>query len=125
MEAAIAFNDYLREYKNELTVEQLVDEGRVDDTNDWVINEHTAMVEKLKQSGLFNNELTKDQLANLGSYFVRIPSEVGMLLWTAMGNSEQAQYNIVNFHEVKAVDAAGKVITIQQHIVDVLTASSL
>tara|TARA_R100000951_G_C2644142_1_gene181981 strand:+ start:236 stop:1324 length:1089 start_codon:yes stop_codon:yes gene_type:complete len=124
MEAAIAFNDYLREYKNELTVEQLIDDGRIDDTNDWVINEHTAMVEKIKQSKVFNNQLTSSQLTNLASYFVRIPSEVGMLLWTAMGEGDEAQNNIVNFHDVKATDAEGKEVVVQQHIVSVLTAGS-
>jgi len=124
MEAAIAFNDYLREYKNELTVEQLIDEGRIDDANDWVINEHTAMVEKIKQSKVFNNELTAAQLTNLASYFVRIPSEVGMLLWTAMGEGEKAQENIVNFHDVKATNAEGQEVVVQQHIVSVLTAGS-
>ena len=124
MEAAIAFNDYLREYKNELTVEQLIDEGMIDTTNDWVINEHTAMVEKIKQSKVFNDELDSKQLENLASYFVRIPSEVGMLLWTAMGEGDASQANIVNFHEVKATNADGETVIVQQHIVSVLTAGN-
>ena len=124
MEAAIAFNDYLREYKNELTVEQLLNDGRVDDTNGWVINEHTAMVEKIKQSKVLNAELDNNQLQNLANYFVRIPSEVGMLLWSAMGEGEQAQTNIVHFHDVKATDADGNTVSVQQHIVSVLTAGS-
>ena len=124
MEAAIAFNDYLREYKNELTVEQLLNDGRVDDTNGWVINEHTAMVEKIKQSKVLNAELDNNQLQNLANYFVRIPSEVGMLLWSAMGEGDQAQNNIVHFHDVKAVDADGNSVSVQQHIVSVLTAGS-
>jgi hypothetical protein len=124
MEAAIAFNDYLREYKNELTVTQLIDDGMIDTTNDWVINEHTAMVEKIKQSKVFDNELDNNQLQNLASYFVRIPSEVGMLLWTAMGEGEAAQSNIVNFHDVKATDANGETVLVQEHIVSVLTAGN-
>ena len=82
------------------------------------------MVEKIKQSKVFNNELTAAQLTNLASYFVRIPSEVGMLLWTAMGEGDEAQNNIVNFHDVKATDAEGKEVVVQQHIVSVLTAGS-
>ena len=122
MEAAIAFNDYLREYKNELTVEQLVNDGRVDETNDWVINEHTAMVEKIKASKIFDEDLTSDQLQNVANYFVRIPSEVSMLLWKAMGEGSACSTNIVNFHDIVAVDASGEKVSIQEHIVSNLTA---
>ena len=47
-----------------------------------------------------------------------------MLLWTAMGEGDEAQNNIVNFHDVKATDAEGKEVVVQQHIVSVLTAGS-
>ena len=47
-----------------------------------------------------------------------------MLLWTAMGEGEKAQENIVNFHDVKAINAEGKEVVVQQHIVSVLTAGS-
>jgi hypothetical protein len=82
------------------------------------------MVEKIKQSKVFDNELDNNQLQNLASYFVRIPSEVGMLLWTAMGEGEAAQSNIVNFHDVKATDANGETVLVQEHIVSVLTAGN-
>ena len=122
MEAAIAFNDYLREYKNELTVEQLVNDGRADEANDWVINEHTAMVEKIKASKIFDNQLSSDQLQNVANYFVRIPSEVSMLLWKAMGDGTENQYNIVSFHDITAVNASGNKVSISDHIVSNLTA---
>ena len=94
----------------------------VDDTNGWVINEHTAMVEKIKQSKVFQCRAGQQSLQNLANYFVRIPSEVGMLLWSAMGEGEQAQTNIVHFHDVKATDADGNTVSVQQHNVSVLTA---
>ena len=122
MEAAIAFNDYLREYKNELTVEQLINDGRADETNDWVINEHTAMVEKIKASKIFDNQLSNEQLQNVANYFVRIPSEVSMLLWKAMGDGTENQYNIVSFHDITAVNASGEKVSISDHIVSNLTA---
>ena len=47
-----------------------------------------------------------------------------MLLWTAMGEGDASQSNIVNFHDVKATDASGKTIIVQEHIVSVLTAGN-
>jgi len=41
-----------------------------------------------------------------------------------MGEGEQAQNNIVNFHDIKAKDADGNTISVQEHIVSVLTAGS-
>ena len=41
-----------------------------------------------------------------------------------MGEGEAAQSNIVNFHDVKATDANGETVLVQEHIVSVLTAGN-
>ena len=53
---------------------------------DFGINEHTAMVDKLEAAQVFEGELSSSRVQNLADYIVMLPSEVAMKLWTLLGN---------------------------------------
>ena len=118
-EGAIAFNDFLQNYDRQVTVEQILDEGKVELTKDWKINDHNAFVEKLKAEKTFEEKLSAPRLQNLANYFVRLPSEIAMTLWQCMGScQETAGFNISKLHCLTS-DTGVKV---QNFIVEMLTA---
>ena len=120
MEAAVAFNDYVKNYKTKVTIEQILDEGRVDLTKDWKINDHNSLITEMKEKNTFDQALEKPQLQNLAEYFVNLPSELAMTLWQVMGSGEQATKNVAALHGMKVSDGS----SVQDFIVKILTAGN-
>jgi hypothetical protein len=104
LEAAVAFLDFYKAYDRQVTWEQVVNEGQVEKTSAFDINEHAALVEKVEHSGILSTELTNTQVENLALYFDVLPAEIAMKLWSAVGkgasgeNAETLKNNIVRFH---------------------------
>ena len=97
-EAAVAFNDFVQTYERQVTVEDVVDNGEIAKTNDFDINDHAALVEKMDASDTFKEDLSEAQADNVGAYFVTLPSEIAMKLWESVARSEN-QHNIVALHK--------------------------
>ena len=97
-EAAVAFNDFVKTYERQVTVEDIIEEGNVEKTQGFDINDHAALVEKMDASGAFANTLNDAQADNLAAYFVTLPSEIAMKLWQAIGSAEN-QDNIIQIHK--------------------------
>ena len=114
-EAAVAFKDFVDNYERQVTVEDILDEGKIEMTSDFGINEHAALITKMEQSGAFNDKLEEAQVQNLANYYVTLPSEVAMKLWTLLGQGHQA--NSVALHQSKTAD--GK--SVSAFIVELLT----
>ena len=114
-EAAVAFKDFVDNYERQVTVENILDEGKIEMTSDFGINEHAALITKMEQSGAFNDKLEEAQVQNLANYYVTLPSEVAMKLWTLLGQGHQA--NSVALHQSKTSD--GK--SVSAFIVELLT----
>lgn len=117
-EAAVAFNDFMKNYERQVTVENIVDEGKIELTENWKINDHNALIEKFKAKGTFDGKLDDNQLQNVANYFVSLPSEIAMSLWQAMGQSENATYNVARLHSMQSSDG----VKVQDFIVEILTA---
>ena len=117
-EAAIALNDFVKNYDRQVTVEDIVDDGKLELTKDWKINDHNALIEKIKAKETFAEKLSDNRLQNVANYFVTLPSEVAMSLWQAMGNSEFATHNVSRLHGMTASNG----VKIQEYIVEILTA---
>ena len=118
-EGAVAFNDFMKNYERQVSVENILDEGRMDLVTDWKINDHNAMIEKFKAKEVFNERLSDIRLQNLANYFVTLPSEIAMTLWQVMGTTEFATYNVAKLHNLTASDGT----IVQEFIVSILTAS--
>ena len=101
-EAAVAFRDFCEKYESQVLIEDILDKGELEKTENFSINDHSAMVEKMESAGTFEEELNETQVQNLVDYFVSIPSEVAMKLFTVIGNSGEAgQANVIKLHGSK------------------------
>ena len=106
MEAAVAFLDFYKAYDRQVTWEQVVNDGQVEKTEAFDINEHSALVEKIAPAGILSTELSDSQVDNLAAYFDKLPAEIAMKLWSAVGkgasgensDAETLKNNIVRFH---------------------------
>ena len=100
-EAAVSFRDFAEKYESQVTWEQVVVEGQIEKTAQFGINDHSALVEKMEAAGVFANQLPADQIGNVAAYFLTLPSEVAMKLWTVMGNGELQ--NTIALHQTEGV----------------------
>ena len=114
-EAAVAFNDFVKNYERQVTVEMILNEGKVEKTSDFNINEHCALIEKMEASEAFKAELTEGQCINLANYFVSLPSEAVMKLWQALGSGNVD--NVTRFHKSEAANGE----TVGNKLVTILT----
>ena len=112
-DAAVALRDFCEKYERQVTIQMILDVGELDKVAEFSINDHSALVEKMEAAGVFNEELPADQIANVAQYFVTLPSEVAMKLWTVMGNGDLQ--NTINVHQTEGVSG---------YIVELLTGNS-
>ena len=114
-EAAVAFRDFVENYERQVTVEDILDQGKVDKTASFGINDHSALVEKMEATAVFKTRLTDVQTQNLADYFLTLPSEVAMKLWTVLGQGDID--NTVALHQATGTDGRA----VSGYIVELLT----
>jgi len=88
-EAAVAFNDFVANYDRQVTVEEVLNDGKLEKVENFDINEHSAFIEKMDSQEVFKEDLDATQVRNLANYFVMLPSEVALKLWSAIGTASQ------------------------------------
>jgi len=96
-EAAVSFNDFVGNYNRQVTVEDILIHGKINKTADFGINEHTALIDKFEAAESFKDELEQEPIDNLARYFITLPSEVAMKLWSVLGNG--ALNNTIKLHQ--------------------------
>ena len=116
-EAAVAFNDFIKNYDRQVSIEDILLKGDFTKVADFGINEHTAMIDKFEASEVFKEELPQEQINNLARYFVMLPSEVAMKLWSVLGSG--ALQNTVNLHQAE-IDGA----SVSAYLVEILSGES-
>ena len=114
-EAAVAFRDFVENYERQVTVEDILDKGKIAKTESFGINDHSALVEKMEATEIFKSRLTDDQTQNLADYFLTLPSEVAMKLWTVLGQGDIE--NTVALHQASGSDGRA----VSGYIVELLT----
>jgi len=117
-EGAVALRDFVEKYEWQVTIEDILDAGDLAKCEKWGINDHAAMIEKFEASQVFNETLTEDQITNLANYFVTLPSEVAMKLWTVLGDTDNID-NVVALHKAEAADGR----RVSEHLVEILGGS--
>ena len=117
-EAAVSFKDFVDNYERQVTIENILDEGKIELTERFGINDHNALVEKMEAKEIFTAPLSEERVENLARYFMVVPSEVGMKLWTVLGQGDNA--NVIAFHGT-VVD--GK--SISNHLVELMTGKNV
>jgi len=114
-EAAVSLRDFVEKYEWQVTIEDILDEGDFSKTGKWGINDHAAMIEKFEASDVFKADLSDEQVINLAEYFVSLPSEIAMKLWTVLGDTDNIN-NVVALH--KAETSGGRKVS--DHLVEIL-----
>jgi hypothetical protein len=117
-EAAVSLKDFVEKYEWQVTIEDILDDGDLSKCAKWGINDHAAMIEKFEASSVFTETLTEDQITNLANYFVSLPSEVAMKLWTVLGDTDNID-NVVALHKAQAADGR----RVSEHLVEILGGS--
>ena len=79
------------------------------------INDHSAMIEKFEASEVFKAELSDERITNLANYFVQLPSEVAMKLWTVLGDADVID-NVVRLHQAETASGT----KVSEHLVEIL-----
>lgn len=117
-EAAVSLRDFTENYAWQVTIEDLLDNGEISKTSEWGINDHSAMIEKISAADVLVEDLQDVQIQNLADYFVSLPSEVAMKLWTVLGEADNTT-NVIALH--KAETSEGK--RVSDHLVEILGGS--
>ena len=113
-EAAVSFRDFVSNYERQVTLEDILDDGKIERTTNFGINDHNALVEKMESKDIFSSALSSEQILNLATYFMTLPSEVGMKLWTVVGQGKNE--NVIALH---GATPGGK--SISTHLVELMT----
>jgi hypothetical protein len=102
-EGAVALVDYIKNYNKIVTVDEIL-EGKYKLTKKFSINDHNAMIERFKQSKAFDRDLTPTELVNVAEYFVRLPSELGMLFFQVISKGSSVAHNAHGIHTATLSD---------------------
>mgnify|MGYP003116569224 FL=1 len=117
-EASVALSDFVKTYERQVTVANILDEGQIEKTAEFGINEHAALVEKMEAEEVFKAVLTETQVQNLGAYFVSVPSEIAMKIWTVLGEG-----NVDNTVALHQTEVNGTPVS--NFLVELLTGTSV
>ena len=111
-EAAVSFRDFAEKYERQVTVEMILVNGELEKVAEFGINDHCALVDKMESQKVFTEALPVEQINNLAAYFLTLPSEVAMKLWTVLGDGHID--NTVALHQsvVDGVPVAGHIVTL-------------
>ena len=117
-EASVALTDFVKTYERQVTVEMILEKGQIEKTAEFGINDHAALVEKMEASKVFEKPLPAEQVTNLAAYFVTVPSEIAMKLWTVMGEGNVE--NTVALHQTEVNGTA-----VSSFLVELLTGNAV
>ena len=118
-EAAVSLRDFVEKYEWQVTIEDILDAGDLAKCEKWGINDHAAMIEKFEAAKVFVDDLSDTQVTNLAEYFVSLPSEIAMKLWTVLGDSDNIN-NVVALHKAET----GEGTRVSDHLVEILGGNS-
>ena len=100
-EAAVSLRDFVENYERQVTIEDILDAGKLDKTKDFGLVDHVALIEKMDAAGVFTASIPNSRLINLVNYFDTLPSEARVKLFTTLtaANSQISAENGSNFHK--------------------------
>ena len=73
------------------------------------------MIEKFESASVFKEDLSETQITNLAEYFVSLPSEIAMKLWTVLGDTDNIN-NVVALHKAETSEGT----RVSDHLVEIL-----
>jgi hypothetical protein len=108
-EAAVALRDFVEKYERQVTIEDILIDGKIEKTKDFGLVDHVALIEKMDAAEIFTEAIENFVIVNLVSYFDALPAEARMKLFTTLtaANSQISAENGANFH--RELSRQGKV----------------
>jgi hypothetical protein len=87
LEAAVAFEDFLREGV-QITAEDLL-AGKLtsEKIKKIALNQHNALIDRFEQKQLFEKKLTEKEIEHIALYLAEIPAELSMRFFNILGSS--------------------------------------
>ena len=79
-----------------VTPADIIDDGKIDKTADFGIDEHLALIADIEAEGAVAADLSDAQLDNLAAYFTSLTLEPAMKLWSVVGASNTK--NTIGLH---------------------------
>ena len=98
--AANFIMEFVANYEKRVDIWDVLNEGKIGLVKDFDINDHTALLQKMKSLKVFENEIPPIQLNNLARYMFLLPSEVVSLLWGYLGEYSKG-VNSLNIHRLE------------------------
>jgi len=95
-EFGIALRQHAATVDKQLTALDILEHGKVKETAEFGVNEHTALVDRIIKTGCFERPLTDKECLNIAKYFMVLPSEVAMFFlksWNPAGADATVQKN--------------------------------
>ena len=114
-EGAVSLNDFAMNYSTQVTVKDILEDGKLDKVEDFSINDHCSLIEKMESEEVFKEAIPQEQMDNVAAYFVLLPSEAAMKLWTALGKEGNSTDNIINLHKSN-IDG----VSVSSHLLEML-----
>lgn len=108
LEVASKFTDYVRKYKKDVKPKDIIEDGKIELTKEFDINEHLDMVERFVSEGWFKSSLEKEKVDNLIEYYITLPSEIAVKMLFDFGkvfengNDENSYRIFISNDKVKA-----------------------
>ena len=87
MEAAIAFQDFVKNYKFNLTIEDILEGRNLDKIDNLDVNQQIALIQKLGESPLMKEKLDDKQTQNIARFAFAVEHELVMELWSAVSGN--------------------------------------
>jgi len=109
-EAAVKFKDFVANWDRQVSLSDIVDDGRFDLVAGFSINEHGAIIEKMEHEELFKKTLTDNQRRNVAEYMSIVPGELAMKLFTNFTNE------IVNLQDE---DKIQEIVKFMEHSLEI------
>jgi MoxR-like ATPase len=82
-EAAVSLKDFVEKYERQVTIDDILVNGKLELVDGFKLNDHITLVDKLLDSGRLVATLPVNQLENLARYIMKTPSEAAMKYYTS------------------------------------------
>jgi len=73
---------------NQSTVNDMIKNGNFKTIAQYSMENNSCLIKHMRNSEIFSKVLSKKEMQNLGTYFLTIPHEACVELWTAVGDGE-------------------------------------
>lgn len=112
-ETAILFQEFCKNFKKQVTVEDVILKGDFKHAFKLEINQHMALIDKFGDHEFFKTEMDQNIADNLGKYLLLVPPELAMKIWET--TTRLFPKNGVILHGT-VVDFNGKKNSISQYL---------